>query len=382
MLRAILKLRAWLGLVFLPIALGCKTDPQEPPAQPTEHVYKDAAFSHFFQQTSGWVAGDGAISVPLSDGRVLWLFGDSHVDDYDQVTRTIPCLFQVRNAGLVQPRNGLEHPRTLIGDKGVFKSLFKNTTNENHWLWPGAGFQEGETVHVYLHALEATAQGGAWGFKKSGNDYLAEMTFPDMQVRAYLPLPFFNSISFGCGFVKDQPSGFVYAFGNKQDLTESIVFVARFKAEDPADHWQFWDGKSWNAEVTKAAAITRGASTSVSVCWVKGIYLLVTSEFSIGCDQGKAIEVSISSSPTGPFSARKKIFTIDDTVQGHYPFFYLPVAHPEFINAQDELLITYCINGYEPCLSACVNGRAAPDHYRPKAIRVPLKPMLHGNPRN
>jgi hypothetical protein len=34
--------------------------------------------------------------------------------------------------------------------------------------------------------------------------------------------------------------------------------------------------------------------------------------------------------------------------------------------------VTYSINGYEPCVSACVRGRAIPDHYRPKAIRVPL----------
>jgi len=366
------KSQSWIGWVLLPMSLGCRTNPQEPSVSSAGHAYKDSAFTHFFQRTTGWVAGDGAISVPLSDGRVLWLFGDSHVDDYDPVSGTIPCLFQVRNAALLHDKNDLEGPRTLIGDKGVFKSLFRATTNENCWLWPGAGFQEGETVHVYLHALQTTAQGGAWGFKKAGSDYFAEMALPNLHVRAYLPLPAFNDISFGCGFVKDPPSGYVYAFGNKPDVTESLVFVARFKASDPAARWQFWDGKSWNADVTKAAVITRGASTSVSVCKVKGKYLLITSEFSVGCDQGKAIEVSTSSSPTGPFSALKQIFTIDDTVQGHSPFFYLPVAHPEFINDKDELLITYCINGYEPCVSACVNGRAVPDHYRPKAIRVRL----------
>jgi hypothetical protein len=44
-----------------------------PPAQ------KGKAFTEFFRQTNGWAAGDGATSIPLSDGRVLWLFGDSYV---------------------------------------------------------------------------------------------------------------------------------------------------------------------------------------------------------------------------------------------------------------------------------------------------------------
>src|ERR1700726_461587 len=68
-------------------------------------AHPDPAFTEFFRRTNGWTAGDGALSIPLSDGRVLWLFGDSHVDDLDPATQTIPCLFQVRNAALLQDTN-------------------------------------------------------------------------------------------------------------------------------------------------------------------------------------------------------------------------------------------------------------------------------------
>src|SRR5690349_19566905 len=47
---------------------------------------KDSVFTELFRRTTGWTAGDGALSVPLSDGRVLWLFGDSHIDDLDPAT--------------------------------------------------------------------------------------------------------------------------------------------------------------------------------------------------------------------------------------------------------------------------------------------------------
>jgi hypothetical protein len=97
--------------------------------------------------------------------------------------------------------------------------------------------------------------------------------------------------------------------------------------------------------------------------------------------------MSTSGRATGPFSTLKKIYTIDDRYRGHSPFFYFPITHPEFINSKNELLVTYSINGYEPCESSCVKGRAIPDHYRPKAIRVPLeliglKTPYQGNERN
>ncbi len=99
---------------------------------------------------------------------------------------------------------------------------------------------------------------------------------------------------------------------------------------------------------------------------------MTTSSLSIACDQGKDIFVATSEKMTGPFTPLKKIYEVPDRFNGHSPFFYLPMAHPQFLNTRGELLITYSINGYEPAVSACANGRAIPDHYRPKAIRVPL----------
>ena len=177
----------------------------------------------------------------------------------------------------------------------------------------------------------------------------------------------------GVGFVPDKTSGFTYAYGDQQHFIGSDVYVARFKTKHPESDWTFWDGRNWNANVTNAAGIAQGASTSVSVCKVRDKFLLVTTEFSVACDQGREIYLLTSDNPTGPFLPRKKIFTVDEAVNGHQPFFYLAEAHPEFCNG-DGLLITYCINGYEPCVPTCVKGRMNPDYYRPRAIRLPLNP--------
>jgi hypothetical protein len=337
----------------------------------TTNTRKDATFTEFFRRSSGWIAGDGALSVPLSDDRALWLFGDSHVDDLDPITGTMPCLFQTRNAAFIHKTNDLQNVQTLIGPGPGFRSWFKNSTNESEWFWPGCGFQDNGNVYVYLAALRKTSGQGSFAFESKGIDYWAKIKFPEMEVVSYIPFPSFNGIVFGQGFVKE--GEYVYAFGQKPRHLGCDIYAARFKRGKPEEKWDFWDGKKWTGSVSNAAVIAQGRSTSVHICKVKNKFLLTTSAFSVGCDQGREIFIGTSPRATGPFTQLKKIYSVDDTFHGHYPFFYFAVAHPEFINAQQELLVTYSINNYEPCLPACTNGRAIPDHYRPKAIRVPLK---------
>jgi hypothetical protein len=300
----------------------------------------------------------------------LWLFGDSHVDDLD-AAGTMPCLFQTRNAGLVHRKGDLENVRTLVGEGPGFRSWFKHPDDAEAWFWPLSGFESGKVVYVYLSALRKTGAGGLWGFEGTGQDYWAKIALPDLASVSYARLPALNGIGFGVGFVTE--GGFTYAFGSKGAGLAGEVFVARFKAGSPETGWGFWDGREWSANPTNARVIAKGTSTSIHVCKVRERFLLTSSAFSVACDQGKEIFVASSASPTGPFSRPRKVFTVDDVYQGHHPFFYFPILHPDFINEAGEILLTYSINGYEPCVSACVNGRAVPDHYRPKAVRVPLK---------
>lgn len=89
-------------------------------------VYKDSTAIKFFRRSSGWIASDGGITIPLSNGNCLWLMGDSFVDDYDSVTATVPCLFNVRNAALLQPANdwNWRNTQTFIGNGPGIKKFF------------------------------------------------------------------------------------------------------------------------------------------------------------------------------------------------------------------------------------------------------------------
>lgn len=337
-------------------------------------VYKDTTVTNFFKRSKGVIAMDGCYSIALAGGKTLWLFGDSYMDDYNAATKSTPCLFEARNSALLQPsRNNWKwiDTRTLNTGRNTY---LQDASQPGHFIWPGCGYQQKDTVYVFgLNMKNVT---GGLGFAKAGDDAWIKIKYPEMKIVGYSYVPGLDSIQFGLGVVHDTASGYVYMYGNKLKGLGATVYVARFKAGTPASGWQFWSGESWANSIAQIKPIAEAPSNSNNVTKIKNTYVMLTTEFSIQCDNGKHIYAATSSSPTGPFTAPKIIYTITDTVKGHYPFFYLPITHPEHINSKGELLVTYSINGYEPCVANCVNNRFNPEYYRPQAIRVPVAMLV------
>jgi len=337
-------------------------------------VYKDTNVTRFFNRSQGWIASDGALTVPLTDGGSLWLMGDSHFSDFDPNTGTVPCLFQVRNCVLLQPHNDWNwmHTSTFIGNGPGIRSYFKLNPSDTYFSWPGAGVQIADTIYVFCSNLKKR-DNTTFGWGSGGTDMWAKIIYPEMRMAAYSPLQDFNNIAFGFSMVKNQHEGYVYVFGCKLSGVKGKLYVARFPIKNPNEKWAFWDGSTWNKDISKITSIGEAPSNSVNICKIKNKYLLFTSQFSVGCDQGKDIYVAEANSPVGPFSSQRVIYTIPDNKNGHSPFFYGVFAHSEDVNSKDELLVTYDINGYGKCATDCINGRSDPNVYRPRGIRVPLK---------
>jgi len=335
-------------------------------------IRRDTTLTRWFDRDTGWIASDGCISIPLSDHRVLWMMGDSYIDNYNKARRTTGCLFQVRNSALLQPRGDWD-PRatkTLIGRGPGIPSYLKNDVRDDHLLWPTGGYQHGDTVYVYANNI-VNASGGL-GFASGGSDFLVRLLLPGLTVAGYDSLPFFNGATFGLGFDSEEPGDYVYTWGIRSGYIESRIVVARMRRDNPRAPWCFWNGNAWDTAVAHMADVAAGASNGTYVGKVGRRYVLVSTAFSVACDQGRHIYIATSDRITGPFSGRRILYTIPDEFHGHTPFFYGPAIHPEYINANNELLITYDINGYNPCEPDCVNGEFDPDHYRPRGIRVPL----------
>ena len=197
-----------------------------------------------------------------------------------------------------------------------------------------------------------------------------------MQVVGYSYLGAKNMISFNYGVITT--GNYIYIYCIKNNGFGNNLYVARCAGNNIYVQWEYYNGSSWSKDIAAAAKIHSEFTSSFYVCKIGSKYVLITTEFSVGCDQGKEIYAYTSDNPFGPFKEKKVIWKVDDLLQGHYPMFYLASAHPEFDNGKKELLVTYCINGYESCINICVNNRKNPDYYRPKAIRVPYK-FIHEN---
>jgi hypothetical protein len=297
---------------------------------------------------------------------------DSYIDNFDTVAGTTPCLFQVHNCALLQPLNNWNwrSTSTLLGSAPGIPSLFKADTNVHHILWPTGGYQFGDTVYVYNSFVKDTSAG--LGFTRGGNDILGKLLMPGLTVAGYDTLQNFNGITFGLGFDTEEPGLYTYTWGVQGAFITSNIVVARFPKNNPKAAWQFWNGTAWDTAITHIAPIGTGASNGVYVAKVRNKYVLVSSEFAVGCDGGTHLFVATSDSVNGPFGSNKAIYTIEDNDLGHTPFWYGPALHPEYINSKNELLITYDINCYTSCEPSCINNGFNPDYYRPRGLRVPL----------
>lgn len=104
-----------------------------------------------FHSDPRWLGGDGATSVNLDHGRILWLFGDSFVDLSGTGSRGASSL--VRNTIAVQTGND---PTTATMDfawnmkAGRPAAFFGNNADSEAWYWPASGILLDGRLLVFL----------------------------------------------------------------------------------------------------------------------------------------------------------------------------------------------------------------------------------------
>ncbi|RYE17809.1 MAG: hypothetical protein EOP51_23250, partial [Sphingobacteriales bacterium] len=169
-----------------------KVNPKETAAKV---AYIDTNITKFFKRKTGWIASDGGTTVNLSNGHVLWLFGDTYFNGYRESDGTLPCLFSTRSTAMLQPYNVWAPEKTRsFGPPPGDNSLFRSNKANGYWNWPAHGLQLGDTVYIYA-PLYKHVQGGL-GFDTGGNDVMAKMAGNNPYVVGYHQLQDFNKISF------------------------------------------------------------------------------------------------------------------------------------------------------------------------------------------
>lgn len=142
-----------------------------------------------FRFDSHWLGGDGATSVDLGHGRVLWLFGDSFIDLSGSGVRRTSDL--VRNSIAIQKGY---NPTTaemqfLWKLKGTKPEAFFSLAGDR-WYWPASGIMIGKRLLIFF--MEIKTARNAFGFEACGWKAVLidnPQRTPDFWILTYLKSP-------------------------------------------------------------------------------------------------------------------------------------------------------------------------------------------------
>lgn len=311
-------------------------------------VSKAADFNQLFTRYGGgWTGGDATYSIPLPDGRVLWLFGDSFMGTVKPDRSRPPSGFQ-RNAFVVQDGTNMT---TLTGGS----SAYLVPAEAGWWYWPGHGYAHGDTLQVVMFGFKSTG-GGAWDFAYASVD-IATFHLPDFTLLSMTRKVTDPPTNYGACVLQD--GEYTYLYGSEKVGFSKFLHVARVHGTDLNGAWEYYTGTSWSSDPAASARVFANVSDEFSVFKHNNRYYLLTQHHILGGE----IYLYDSDSPAIGFDHKRTVYC---TPQSQEPnlFTYNAFAHTQFSN-NGELLVSYNVN------SSVFNDLFAnADNYRPFFVRV------------
>jgi hypothetical protein len=131
-----------------------------------------------FPPKAPWQGADAAYSIPLEDGRVVWVFGDTLYGDKREVHGNDPRMVH-NTLGISTCHDGKWKIEYEIkrGSQGAFDSFFKPKRNDGTYYWALDGVEYNHELWVTLVCVRNKPNSDAFalGFEICGTD-LAKVT--------------------------------------------------------------------------------------------------------------------------------------------------------------------------------------------------------------
>src|SRR5215469_1342432 len=120
-----------------------------------------------FHADPDWIGGDGAFSIDLGQGQVLWLFGDSFIAKTSARVRSESWF--VRNSLAIQsgsdPSTAAMRFVVPLDAQGVPRSFMPEQGAQ--WFWPGHGIRLGDVLVLFYERVQSPP-GDPTGFEGVG----------------------------------------------------------------------------------------------------------------------------------------------------------------------------------------------------------------------
>ncbi len=332
-----------------------------------------------FPLKDGWLGADAAYSIPLPDGRDIWIFGDTLYGKHRVVTNGDPRM--VRNSlGISTCKNGRWHLNYVIRHDSAGNPLtYFQEQKPDTWYWAFDGVYYNKHLWVTLMCIRNTPKnaGNPFGFETCGTD-LAKVSDLDANPQKwkveYFPLVPDGTHAYpSATTVIEGDYLYIFALYEKAPRPMLLTRIPLKGLDDPAKHLQYLakDG-SWKPGFVPddAAHVMADGGSEMSVRYHPQLkeWLAVLMEPTFFSNK-----ILLRTAPrlTGPWSTGRVIYSIpemekDKPGYDKDTFCYAAKEHPEF-RKPGSILFTYVCNTMQvDKLPKELNI------YFPKVVSVPL----------
>lgn len=300
----------------------------------------------FFRSDKLWRGADGAASVDLGNGRVLWLFSDGFIASDSSGSRKNSKM--IRNSVAIQQGYDLnsasiryyydksgKEPHSFFPESGQF------------WFWTGHGVMIREKLILFLTKMKGVKTG--LGFEAVA--WVAVLVTNPQEEPSRWKMKYiegtdtYGTIVGSAAVLKDE--NYLYSYSVLEPGTHE-AYLLRWKMEDACKgdlaRPEWWFNGQWAERKTKepvpAPLFIGGTEYSVHYDTTLKKYLQIQSH---GFGAG-SIGLRMSDSLQGPWTDLHLFFKPNYTGITK-PFMYAAKAHPEL--KADGLVITYNINSFD-----------------------------------
>ncbi len=331
-----------------------------------------------FPLIAPWQGADVAYSIPLKDGRDVWIFGDTVYGNDRTVNGVDPRM--VRNSvGVSNCKDGQWNLQyTLRHDQaGKFDSFFQEHY-AGTWYWPLDGVTYNNELWVTLLCVRETpASSAAMGFEICGTDLARvsglEADPNEWKVSYYALVPETLHANPSSSAVIDGDYLYIFTLYELDKRPSILTRIPLAGLDHPAKNLQYLGtDDQWHEGLvpSKAKAVIQNGAPEMSVRYHPELKKWVAVHVDPAIFSDKVL-LRTAPSLTGPWSDGEVIYRIPE-MQKDAPgydkdtFCYAGKEHPEF-EKPGELLFTYVCNSMIPKKLETLK-----DIYFPKVVRMKM----------
>ena len=321
----------------------------------------------YFTKDRVWRGADGAATVDLGNGKLLWLFSDSFICSDSTGSRKKSSI--IRNSVAIQDGYDLKAaPVRFYWDKSKKSPQSFFHLPGECWYWTGHGAMVKDKLIVFL--LKEQATNLALGFESIGWDAVLisnPKDEPSKWKMKYLKgTETFGLIAGSAAVLKDEK--YLYAYGAVEPSTHEVYLLrweldAVYAGELANPRW--WIDGKWVERETKTPMpkpLFIGATEfSIHYDSVLKKYIQIQS-FGFGA---ATLGIRMSDQMQGPWTEPLKFYTPDYSGIKK-PFMYSAKSHPEL--QADGIYITYNVNSFD--FAELLEN---PQIYFPKFVRIKIE---------